>query len=72
MMNNGLRSRPLLRRIQRYRKYMDHPALQSNPVVQQYREQVIAASSAPAGRAQYVPGDDVRGDALREFSNTPV
>ena len=72
MMSHGLRSRPLLRRVQRYKMHMNHPALQEKPLVRQYKEQVNAAASSANGMTQYVAGIDIDGDALREFSALPL
>ncbi len=51
MMSNGVRSRPLQRRMRRYRKHVSDPAWQNKPVVQMCKEQVNASSSTPAGLA---------------------
>ena len=72
MMTHGLRSRPLLRRVQRYKRYVSEPFLQNRPLVQQYKDQILAAASDASGLATYVSGDDISGDALRVFKDKPL
>ena len=71
MFSNGIRPRALLRRLRRYQRYVADPALQSRPEVQKYREQVQLTCASAAGRASYVAGQDIQGDALRTFACTP-
>ena len=71
MFTNGIRTRTLRRRVERYQKYMADPALQFRPEVQKYTEHVQRACAKAAGRASYVAGQDIHGDALRTFACTP-
>ena len=71
MFSNGIRPRELQRRLRRYQRYVGDPALQSRPEVQKYREQVQLTCASAAGRASYVAGQDIQGDALRTFACTP-
>ena len=58
MFSNGIRTRALQRRVQRYLVYVSDPALQSRSEVQKYKELVIICSSAVcrvSGRQGRVP-----------------
>ena len=59
MMTHGPRSRPLLRRMQRYKRHVSEPLLQSRPLVQQYKDQILAVAPAASGLATYASGDDI-------------
>ena len=72
MANSGMRTYKVMRRIKRYRKYFDEPALQDNALVLQYRQQMDQASQTFTGCSCYVPGDTIEGDALRSFASEPV
>ena len=71
MFSNGIQPRELQRRLRRYQRYVGDPALQSRPEVQKYREQLQLTCASAAGRASYVAGQDIQGDALRTFACTP-
>ena len=47
------------------------PMLQEDPVVQKYKSLLLQASTMTQGPSVYVPGDQVLGDSLREFSDEP-
>ena len=64
MMIHGRRSRPLLSRMQRYKRRVKEPLLQNLPLVQQYKDQILAVASAASGLATYVSGNDISGDVL--------
>ena len=70
-MQNGIRTRVVLRRIQKYRRYMEEPALQLQDVVRRYKGLVAAALASTRGLAQYVPGEDISGEALRGWADKP-
>ena len=72
MMENGIGTRALTRRCQRYRKYFNDPVLQDKAIVLKYKEQINAATATPAGLAANVRGDNISGEALRTFSDTPT
>ena len=40
--------------------------------MQRYAERVRQASVTPAGKLRYIPGSEVDGDELREFSERPI
>ena len=71
MFTNGIRPRALQRRLRRYQRYVGDPALQSRPEVQKYKDQLQLTCASAAGRASYVAGQDIQGDALRTFACTP-
>ena len=51
---------------------MSEPALQQTSFVLQFKDLVNAAAAVALGLPQYVPGMAINGDALREFSSTPL
>ena len=51
---------------------MSEPALQQTSLVLQFKDRVNAAAAVALGLPQYVPGMAINGDALREFSSTPL
>jgi hypothetical protein len=72
MMTHGLRSKPLLRRVQHYKRHVSAPLLQNRPLAQQYEDQILATASAASGLAMYVSGDDIAGDVLRVSKDQPL
>ena len=55
MASSGMRSYKVMRRINRYKKFFDEPALQDNALVLQYRHQMDQASQTFTGCRCYVP-----------------
>ncbi len=52
MVTRGFRTRALLSRLHRYKQCVNHDLLQQEPVVQQYKEKIKAASVAAPGLPQ--------------------
>ncbi|MCP4965331.1 MAG: hypothetical protein GY926_08845, partial [bacterium] len=71
-MTTHLPSRALLRRLERYKKFVNHPALQKNPLVRKYKTQVNETATSSTVLPSYVAGVDINGDTLRVFTTTPV
>ena len=69
---HSIRPRPLLRRLARYKRYVNEPCLQQTSLVLQFKGRVNAAAAVDLWLPQYVLGMAIRGDALREFSSTPL
>ena len=67
-----MRTKKIMRRISRYKKFFDEPALQDNILVLQYRHQMDQASQHFTGCRCYVPGDTIEGDVLRSFASEPI
>ena len=51
---------------------MSEPALQQTSLVLHFKHRVNAAAAVALWLPQYVPGMAINGDALREFSSTPL
>ena len=68
---SGMRTKQVMRRIRRYKKFFDEPALHANELVLQYKAQMDQASQTFTGCDCYVPGDTIEGDALRTFASEP-
>ena len=64
MASNGFRPRPVLRRLAHYKQYVTDAAAGETEVVHKYKDQVLRAAAAFAGRRPYVAGDEICGDAL--------
>ena len=71
MASSGMRTKQVMRRIRRYKKFFDEPALQQNELVLQYKAQMDQASQTFTGCGCYVPGDTIEGDELRTFASQP-
>ena len=72
MLESGIRTRILLRRLAAYKDVLSSPGPEHEEFSQRYAERVRQASAAPAGKSRYVPGSEVEGDQLRVFSERPV
>ena len=72
MLESGIRTKALLRRLAVYKELVSTPSAQHEEFAQRYAERVRQASAAPAGKNRYVPGSEVDGDELRVFSERPV
>ena len=68
MLEAGLRTKALLRRLAVYKELVPSPSAQHAEFVQRYAERVRQAWATPAGISRYVPGSEVDGDELRIFS----
>ena len=71
MATSGMRRKDVMRRIQRYKTFFHEPALQQNATVLQYKSLMQQAAQTFNGCGCYVPGDNVKGDALRSFASAP-
>ena len=72
MLESGIRTKVLLRRLAAYKELVPSPSAQHEEFAQRYGERVRQASAAPEGKSRYVPGSEVEGDQLRVFSERPV
>ena len=61
MLENGIRTRVLLRRLAAYKELVSSLSPQHEEFAQRYAERVRQASAAPAGKSRYVPGSEVEG-----------
>ena len=72
MASSGMKTKQVMRRIRRYKKFFKEPALQDNALVQQYKALMDQASQTFTGCGCYVPGDTILGDELRTFASEPT
>ena len=72
MLESGIRTKALLRRLAVYKELVSSPSAQHEEFGQRYAERVRQASATPAGKSSYVPGSEVDGDQLRIFSERPI
>ena len=61
----GILGKAQRRRLEQYRRHLDVSFMR------EHQEAVMEASGSAAGLPVYVPGDEVQGDALREFADVP-
>ena len=72
MLESGIRTKALLRRLAVYKELVSSPYAQHEEFGQRYAERVRQASATPAGKSSNVPGSEVDGDQLRIFSERPI
>ena len=72
MLESGIRTKALLRRLAVYKDLVSSPSAQHEEFAQRYAERVRQASATPAGKSRYVPGSEVDGEELRVFSERPI
>ena len=61
----GILGKAQRRRLEQYRRHLDVSFMR------EHAEAVMDALSSASGLPVYVPGDEIRGDALREFADVP-
>ena len=61
MLESGIRTKELLRRLAVYRELVSSAPAQHEDFVQRYAERVRQASVTPAGKLRYIPGSEVDG-----------
>ena len=61
----GILGKAQRRRLEQYRRHLDVSFMR------EHAEAVMEALSSASGLPVYVPGDEIRGDALREFADVP-
>ena len=59
MLESGIRTKALLRRLAAYKELVASPSAQHEEFAQRYAERVRQASAAPAGKSRHVPGNEV-------------
>ena len=68
MLENGIRTRDLLRRLDKYKVLVSSPSAQHEEFAEEYAERVREALAMSAGKSRYVPGIEVDGSNLRSYS----
>ena len=61
MLESGIRTKELLRRLAVYKELVSFALAQQEEFVQRYAERVRQASVTPAGKLRYIPGSEVDG-----------
>ena len=70
---SGERTRPLLKRLQQYKEFVNNPATQHTEFAKKYAERIMqTVSTSRTGPVTYIPGEEARGDELRSFSDKPL
>ena len=72
MLENGIWTRDLLRRLATYKRLVSSPSEQHEEFAEQYAERVREALAMSAGNSRYVPGTEVDGSKLRSYSAFPI
>ena len=72
MLENGIRTRDLLRRLDKYKVLVSSPSAQHEEFAEEYAERVREALAMSAGKSRYVPGIEVDGSNLRSYSASPI
>ena len=74
LMANGLATKDVKKRLSMYRAASRSPAGQASELLRKYKAQLYsgAAQLATNGLREYVPGEDVAGDELRVFEDSPL
>ena len=72
MLENGIRTRDLLRRLDKYKVLVFSPSAQHEEFAEEYAERVREALAMSAGKSRYVPGIEVDGSNLRSYSASPI
>ena len=72
MLENGIWTRDLLRRLDKYKVLVSSPSAQHEELAGEYAERVREALAMSAGKSRYVPGTEVDGSKLRSYLACPI
>ena len=72
LLANGHRTRDLLRRLKKYKEFIENADTENTEFALKYKERISAASASAGELGTYVPGSSIDGDKLRTFSDSAI
>ena len=72
LLSSNQSTKALQRRMKPFTDFINDPSTANTEFANRYKERMLAAAAAQPGPSAYVPGDDICGDELRKFSDSPI